>query len=388
MAWSSVKLKDCCTVVGGATPKRNIEEYWGKDVPWVTPKDISQLNHSVLEDAPEYISQKGYESCATYLLPKDSVLLTSRAPIGNVAIAGREMCTNQGFKSLVPGDQVDGAYLYHCMKFSAQRLDALGNGATFKEVSKKVVEEFEIPLPPLAEQKRIAAILDKADAIRRKRQQAIQLADEFLRSVFLDMFGDPVTNVKGWDVKPLNEACNVQGGGTPSKSNNEFWGGDIPWVSPKDMKSRYICVSKDSITAEAIKKSSTKLINPGSILMVVRSGVLKHTVPLGIVTKRLTINQDMKAFKPNEGLETNYLYYCLKCFSNYLLGTVRGTTADNLSSDVLNNLEIPHPPMEMQESFVKLMELHKDNQVRMRVHGEDACIAFNSLSQKAFSGQL
>lgn len=148
MAWPLVKLKDCCTVVGGATPKRNVPEYWGHDVPWVTPKDISKLNQPVLDDAPEYISRAGFDNSATFMLPKNSILLTSRAPIGNVAIAGRSMCTNQGFKSLVPSDLVDSSYLYYCIRKMSKRLQALGNGATFKEVSKKVVEEFEIPLPP------------------------------------------------------------------------------------------------------------------------------------------------------------------------------------------------------------------------------------------------
>lgn len=205
-----VPLKDCCDVVGGATPKRNTPEYWGNGVPWVTPKDVSKLKSSFLEDAPEYISQAGYESCSTYLLPKHSILLTSRAPIGNVAIAGRDMCTNQGFKSLIPRDGVDYSYLYHCIKYMSPQLQALGNGATFKEISKKIVEEFEIPLPPLEEQKRIAAILDKADALCCKRQQAIDLTDQLLRSVFLDMFGDLAA--KGWATTTVEKlASNTKG---------------------------------------------------------------------------------------------------------------------------------------------------------------------------------
>ena len=127
-----VALKDCCTVVGGATPKREVGENWGNDVPWVTPKDLSKLSGPYLDDAPEYISSTGFESCATYLLPEKSILLTSRAPIGNVAIAKREMCTNQGFKSLVPGDKVNHLYLYYCIKYLSPKLQSLGNGATFK----------------------------------------------------------------------------------------------------------------------------------------------------------------------------------------------------------------------------------------------------------------
>lgn len=184
MNWPMVKLKDCCEVVGGATPKRNIASYWEGDIPWITPKDISNLNSPFIYEAPEHISSAGYKAAATYMLPVGTILLTSRAPIGNVAIAGIELCTNQGFKSLIPGKNVYNKYLYHCIKKFVPQLELLGNGATFKEVSKKVVENFEIPLPPFEEQKRIADILDKADDIRQKREQAIKLADVFLLATF------------------------------------------------------------------------------------------------------------------------------------------------------------------------------------------------------------
>ncbi len=239
MNWPLVKLKDCCDVVGGATPKRNVDEYWNsKDVPWITPKDISNLRQPVLEDAPEYISHIGFKSCATYLLPKGSVLLTSRAPIGNLAIAGRDMCTNQGFKCLVPNNNVDSTYLYYCMMAYSEKLKVLGNGATFKEVSKKIVEEFEIPLPPLAEQKRIAAILDKADSLRRKNQQAIQLADQFLRAVFLDLFGDPVTNPKGWERCKFESLINMVTYGLTVRP--EYLAEGVPLISAREIRSGQI----------------------------------------------------------------------------------------------------------------------------------------------------
>lgn len=196
MRWPLIRLGDCCEVKSGATPKTDIGEYWGGQIRWATPKDISRLDCPYLFDTPEKITAEGFRSCSTQMLPVGTVLVSSRAPIGLVAIAGVEMCTNQGFKNLMPGPAVDSHYLYHCMKVNSARLAALGNGATFKEVSKSVVEDFEIPLPPIQEQQRIAAILDKADSMRRKRQEAIRLADEFLRAVFVDMFGKhPKTKV-------------------------------------------------------------------------------------------------------------------------------------------------------------------------------------------------
>ena len=131
-----------------------------------------------------------------------------RANEARVLTAGnRRMCTNQGFKSLVPDNGVDSGFLYWTMKRNASRIAALGNGATFKEVSKEVVSRVEIDLPPLEEQRRIAAILDKADAIRRKRQHALALADDFLGSVFLEMFGDPLNNPKRFEQVQLQTLC-------------------------------------------------------------------------------------------------------------------------------------------------------------------------------------
>jgi type I restriction enzyme S subunit len=111
-----VPLGECCRIVSGSTPKRNKAEYWDGDIPWVTPKDLSKLDSPILKDAPEKITQAGYTSCSTTLMPEGSILFSSRAPIGHVAIAGRAMCTNQGFKSLVPGDKVHSPYLYWCMR--------------------------------------------------------------------------------------------------------------------------------------------------------------------------------------------------------------------------------------------------------------------------------
>ena len=142
------------------------------------------------------------------MLPAQSVLFSSRAPIGLVAINTLPVCTNQGFKSLVPrSDLVSPDFLFWWLKVQEKHIQSKGRGATFKEVSKKIVEDLQIPLPPLAErskQKRIAGILDAADALRAKRREALAQLDTLLQSTFLDMFGDPVTNPMGWEVRRLS----------------------------------------------------------------------------------------------------------------------------------------------------------------------------------------
>ncbi|NJL60724.1 MAG: hypothetical protein HC903_01445 [Methylacidiphilales bacterium] len=120
LGWKLEKLGECCQIISGSTPSRNKPEYWGGSISWVTPKDLSKLKSPILEDSPEKITEVGYKSCSTTLMPAGAILFSSRAPIGHVAIAGKPMCTNQGFKSLVPNSSVDSAFLYWCMRYFAR----------------------------------------------------------------------------------------------------------------------------------------------------------------------------------------------------------------------------------------------------------------------------
>ena len=190
MTWPFVQLKDCARIVGGATPKSEIADYWSGDIPWTTPKDLSDLDGKFLADTPRKITEQGLRNCSSEVLPPNSVLFSSRAPIGHVAINTVPMATNQGFKSMVPGPKLDASFLYWWLKCHRPQLEQLGNGATFKEVSKAVVERIEIPLPPLEEQKRIAAILDHADELRRKRQCALDRLNQLGQAIFIEMFGE------------------------------------------------------------------------------------------------------------------------------------------------------------------------------------------------------
>lgn len=387
MSWPMVKLGECCTVVGGATPKREVPEYWNSpDVPWVTPKDISKLASPVLDDAPEYISKLGLKNCSASIIPKGSILLTSRAPIGNVAIAGRDMCTNQGFKSLVPGSTVDGLYLYYCMLAYSEKLQALGNGATFKEVSKKVVEEFEIPLPPLAEQKRIAAILDKADAIRRKRQQAIQLADDFLRAVFLEMFGDPVTNPKGWEVKKLGDILRIRRGASP-RPIKDYLGGTIPWIKIGDGSTGdqiYLHDTKEYVTEAGAEKSL--YLDEGALIFA------NCGVSLGfarILKKAGCVHDGWLAFDEiNQNFNKIFLLKWLNQLTSHFRTIAPEGTQPNLNTGIMKQQDLICPPIELQERFERIVYLTDSTLNKLKAAELKDAQQFSSISQKAFSGQL
>ncbi|GAB6064752.1 restriction endonuclease subunit S [Deferrisoma palaeochoriense] len=154
MGWPLRPLGELCDVVSGATPKTNVPEYWGGGIAWATPKDLSGLDDWVLESTERTLTEDGLASCSATIMPKDAVLLSSRAPIGLVALAAMPICTNQGFKSLVSRGEVDPWYLFAWCKLRRDYLESLGRGATFKEISKRIVETVKVPVPPMDAQRR------------------------------------------------------------------------------------------------------------------------------------------------------------------------------------------------------------------------------------------
>ncbi len=203
MSWPVVGITDVARVVGGATPKSGTEEYWNGDILWTTPKDLTNLDGKFLSDTPRKITEQGLKSCSAEVLPANSVLFSSRAPIGHVAINSVPIATNQGFKSFVPTEHIDASFLYWWLDANRSHLQSMGTGATFKEVSKAAVERIKIPLPPLEEQKRIAGILDQADALRRLRTRALDKLNTLGQAIFHEMFGEVDASVRNWPTLSL-----------------------------------------------------------------------------------------------------------------------------------------------------------------------------------------
>ena len=196
-----------------------------------------------------------------------------------------------------------------------------------------------------------------------------------------------------WSIKPLGSVASFIGGGTPSKARPEYWGGNIPWVSPKDMKSDIVFDSQDRITPDAIQESATKRIPKGSVLVVVRSGILARTIPIAIAGRELTINQDLKAIVPKEQINYEFLAYFLRASETQLLGLVtRGATVHRLTTDVLKALLIPLPPLEEQRRAVAFLDATFAGlaEVRTRIEAnlEDVNYLRQSLLQRAFAGEL
>lgn len=384
MKWPKVALGECCDIVSGATPKTSVPNYWDGDILWVTPADLSQLPGSTISETPRRITQAGLDSCAATVLPAGSVLFSSRAPIGHVAINSVPMATNQGFKSLVPHlDRVDARYLYHWLRANKTYLQSLGNGATFKELSRATVARVEMPLPPLPEQRRTAAILDQADALRAKRRQTIALLDDLVQSIFIDMFGD--ANGSQQEAAPLGSVATLFPGGTLPQGR-EFAGQRDGYflmkVSDMNGPGNELLVKTCTLwSPDAGSRSAT--CPEGSIVLPKRGGAI-GTNKKRITTRPTVLDPNLMGIWPDPAkLELAYVY---QWFRGFDLATITsGSTVPQLNKQDLAPLPIAIPPMAQQREFVRRAKLIGQKAERNRSYLSQADALFTGLQAAAFN---
>lgn len=208
--WTYKKLGEVGTVIGGSTPKTDVAEFWNGDFAWITPAELDGSKY--IHSTARTITKEAIEKTNLTLLPVGTVLLSSRAPIGKVCITTIPMYCNQGFKNIVCSDKLNNEFLYWWLKGKNDYLNSLGVGATFKEISKRIVEQIIIPVPPIETQSRIVSELDLLQSIIDKQQAQLKELDKLAQAVFYDMIGDPVVNEKGWEVKKLKEVSTLING--------------------------------------------------------------------------------------------------------------------------------------------------------------------------------
>ena len=182
-----VRLGDVCTIVSGATPKTKTDEYWDGEIKWITPAELNSDSHYI-SDTEKHLTVAGYKSASLHMMPKGTVLLTTRAPIGKIAITTEEMCCNQGFKNLVCSSAINNEYLFLYLKSRTAELQAMGRGATFKELSKKNVAGFEINLPAIDRQLDAVAKLTAVESQIARAKQQLDQFDSLVKSRFVEMF--------------------------------------------------------------------------------------------------------------------------------------------------------------------------------------------------------
>lgn len=374
--WELRKIKTNFDIIAGATPKSGEAIFWDGDIPWITPADYTTEDVFVYE-GHKSITQDGLNSCATSLIPEGSIIFSKRAPVGLVAINSNPLCTNQGCLSCVPKDAVDAKYYYYVMSIYGEQFDLFASGTTFKEISADVFANFKLPYPDFETQKQIVSFLDakcaEIDALIAAKEKTNALLKERRQSIIYEAVTkglDPTVPMKdsgvewigeipeGWEIAALKRLGIPATGSTPSKDSADYWDGDIPWVSSKDMKSDYILDSEDHITQAAVDECGLTLFPPGTLIFCVRSGILRHTFPVAVAMLPVAINQDLRALCLTGDVNPAFLLYYMRGMNDTIVTLYQkiGATVESIEMDWFLYFPVVLPSREEQDRIVEALD--------------------------------
>lgn len=402
MSWPQAKLEDVISFIRGVTFKPDDQGEplsHGSTVVMRTKNvQVAGLDQSDLIAIPSELVKRKEQ-----FLREGDILISSANSwelVGKASYVPQldYQATAGGFISIVRANKsvVDSRYLYHWIASPSSQHKIRHCGRQTTNISNLDVGRFkdlEIPLPPLNEQKRIAAILDKADAIRRKHQQAIQLADEFLRAVFLDMFGDPVTNPKGWDVDYLPNLGAFKNGLNYGREDS---GTSLHCLGVGDFKALDRIEGVGSLSEIQLNSEPAKeyYLKDGDLVFVRSNGnkvLVGRCIAVYPGAEKLTFSGFCIRFRPrSENINTDYLNYLFRMPSikHEMLKGGEGANIQNINQKKLSEIAVPIPPKELLQRFKKIVAKFKKIQSQVHLDSAETTNLFASISQKAFSGEL
>lgn len=350
-----VKLGDICTVVSGSTPSSSVAEYWDGNHIWITPAELSD-DSFLIYDSVRHITDRAIQETSLKPFPEGTVILSSRAPIGKTAIAGCQMYCNQGFKNLICSDSIYNKYLYFFLSAKTDYLNSLGRGATFKEISKHIVENIKIDLPAIEDQKKRAGILEKLMLLIQTRKQQLSKLDQLVKSRFIEMFGTYPENSKGWQVGKVKDVVvdvrygssrpAVDGGQYPYlRMNNITYDGELDL---SDIKS--INVPDNELDKCTVRRGDVLFNRTNSKELVGKTCVYDRD-------ERMVLAGFVIRVRVSERILPEFLSAFLntKFSKQMLLGMCKTAIGQaNINAKDLQSIGIYIPPIELQWKFVHL----------------------------------
>ena len=386
-------LGDVCTFVGGGTPSRKVPEYFEGDIPWATVKDFKRFR---LTDTEEHITQQAITDSATNLIEPGTVLLVSRVGLGKVAIAGSRLAINQDIKAVTPNSDILPEYLFWFLLSKAPDIERMGAGATVKGITLNDIKAIQIPVPPLPEQRRIVDLLSRAEGIVRLRREAEKKAAELIPALFLDMFGDPGRNPKGWPVALLPDvlsrpfknglylpkdkyASEDSGTGVEMVHMSDAFYGEVKrghlrrvladqkQVLDYGLTSTDLLVARRSLTFDGAAKICGVPLSDEPLLF--ESSFIRLTPKLDVVRTVFLLN-----YLNSESTR-----------KAYVLSRISGITISGINQAAMNQIPVLLPPVPLQNDFVSKANEVQSIQSQQSTATAKAHATFDALLAQAFS---
>lgn len=383
--WKTYKLGDIAEIVGGGTPSTTKEEYWGNEYPWLTPRDLSNHTYRYVSKGERNISELGLKNSSAKLIPEGAVLLTSRAPIGYLAIAQNDVTTNQGFKSFIVNEKkANNEFLFYLLKHNVNALKQIGTGTTFAEVSANTLRAFELAFPDHKTQKRIASILSSLDDAIELNQQINKTLEEMAKAIFKEWFVDfnfpsagsgqsPNATGKfqeteigkipvGWKPIKLNEALEIKYG----KDHKHLQDGEFPVYG-----------------SGGIMRYADKPLYESESILIPRKGTLSN---LFYINKPFWTVDTMFYSKIKIKNSGKYLFHLLQTLN--LASMNVGSAVPSLTTEVLNNIQIAMPDENTLKEFEKIVS-SMFNQAEQNIEENQSLINLrDTLLPKLMKGEI
>ena len=378
------RLGDICTIVSGSTPKSNVAEYWDGGIKWITPAELNEETY-IINDSVRHITEVGVTKTGLKPFPQGTVILSSRAPIGKTAIAGCEMYCNQGFKNLICSDKINTRYLYWFLTCNTEYLNSLGRGATFKEISKEIVANIEIPLPAMAQQIAVAEKFEKISELIALRKEQLAKLDELVKSRFIELFGDPVSNPHGYPKVPLSELAEIKIGPFGSLLHKEdYIANGHALVNPSHIVAGKISVDDElTVSNEKFNELSAYHLQVGDVVMGRRGEMGRCAV---VQTGGLLCGTGSLLIRTKGDVTADYLQKIISfpSFKKTIEDMAVGQTMPNLNVPIVSSFHIIKPPIEIQKAYYTFVEQTDKSKLAIQQSLEKLETLKKALMQKYF----
>ena len=372
------KLGDICEIVSGSTPKTSIDEYWDGDVKWITPAELNDDSY-IISDSARKITELAVKKTGLTSFPEGTVILSSRAPIGKVAIAGCEMYCNQGFKNLICSDKIINKYLYWFLKRNTHFLNSLGRGATFKEISKAIVSEIEINVSEIEQQKKVVEILEKVSGIIARRKKELSALDDLIKARFVEMFGDCEKLVS------LSDLCLIITDGTHQPP--KFQDRGIPFILVSNLSKNTVTYNTEKYINEETYNELYKRtpIETGDVLL---STVGSYGHPAVVVEdKKFLFQRHIAYLKPKRDIINSFYLHSALLSPNgqhQIEEKVKGIAQKTLNLSEIKKIMIPLPSLDEQNEFEAFVKQIDKSKVEVQKALDETQKLFDSLMQQYF----
>ena len=381
---NSIKLGELCSFVNGGTPRKDVAHYFNGTIPWITGADITS---SVVNGARSFITPAAISESATNLVPTGTVLLVTRTSVGKVAIAGKDLCFSQDITALSADlSRLDPSYLVHFLRTQERSFQKQARGATIKGITRNIVANLEIPLPPLPEQRRIAEVLDKAEELRAKRRAALDELDQLNQALFVEMFGHPVNNQKQWPIKRLGTVGTLDRGVSKHRPRNapELLNGPYPLVQTGEVANCNGYIRSHNATYSELGLRQSKIWPAGTLCITIAANIAMT----GILTFDACFPDSVVGFRSEDSATVEYIRSWLSFLQKMLEDSAPESAQKNINLSILRDLDVPLPPLDLQRVFARKIATLEKLKAAHQASLAELDALFASLQHRAFMGEL